>query len=471
MPVIYNSKAIIPAPFVSISKEYIKSDNGDTIGSTYVITLSSKLVSYKGSPNSTKTFWTNTGYPADEVLADNKHFPSILRKIEGLRILFADEGKTLDIQPYDGSASITCNPRVRSLQFPQGQWVYLAEYTITLEADVIYVNGQAVNEDDGTDVVNYKVSRAQDSWNIEPANDNQLTYRLTRTVGATGKKFYNSSGSLVQAAYLNAKDYVTNRLTLGLNTARITDSVLNLSGTAQAFNYVRAENIDEKGGSYSVTETWLVYDPAGGAKAVEEFNIVARQSEEGRVNVTIDGTINGLFERNGSFTITTDKYTNALAKYNEVYPNFLTRAQNYSGTTLNSNPLTKQVTHNVTNGSINYSWSYDNRPSNSIAGAISEVISVTFGNPTDVFAKIPVLGRAAGPVLQSIGTVTERTKGLNIEAVMQAATPSYTPTAPDTDLIVLAFTPIATQVFLTKDDETWNPYTGRYTRTVGWTYQ
>ena len=62
----YDGKALIPAPFVSISKEYNALDDGTPVGSTYSIVLHGTLLSFKGSPSSSGTFWESTDYPPDE---------------------------------------------------------------------------------------------------------------------------------------------------------------------------------------------------------------------------------------------------------------------------------------------------------------------------------------------------------------------------------------------------------------------
>ena len=42
-------------------------------------------------------------------------------KQAALRKPLADGGKTLDIVPFDGSASLVCNPRINRIEFPSGE--------------------------------------------------------------------------------------------------------------------------------------------------------------------------------------------------------------------------------------------------------------------------------------------------------------------------------------------------------------
>jgi len=133
---------------------------------------------------------------------------------------------------------------------------------------------------------------------------------------------------------------------------------------------------------------------------------------------------------------------------------------------LNAVPVSNVNGKNPQTGVITYSYSYNNRPSNMIAGALSEVVTVTDIYPGDVFAQIPILGRAEGPILQAINTYTARQRQLSIEAVMTPGT-----LVPDSSAIVVIATPTGTQVFKSNDQVSYSVNTGRYTRQVAWTYE
>lgn len=475
MPVIYNSKKIIPAPFISIRKEYNTREDGAQIGTVWNISVEGKIVAYKGSPNSSGTFWTTSGYPADETLTDTQMMASIIRKQEALRQLFATEGQTFEAQPWDGSPSLKCNPRVRSIEFPKGgptSWYDRCDFIINLEADIIYVNGQAQGEDSG-DILNYKVSKASEEWNMEPADDLSRTFRLTHTVSANGKRFYDDTGALTQTAWENAKDYVLNKIGLGINSARMECPGVLDATTLQAFNYVRTQHINELGGSFQVTETWICFNPDGVAPAIEEFTVTARTSEDRKTTVNIEGQVKGFEVRNNNtYALTSTRYANADSKWTgTILPALLTRCQNYSGVTLTSTPLSTLVGYNEFSGIITYNYQYDNRPSTSVPGAITESITVIDNNPSDIFASLVVLGRASGPVLQSIGTTTSARRTIQIEAQLPAKTVSSTPSKPNTDSIVLSNRPSGTIVFLSEDNISWSENTGKYSRTTTYTWE
>jgi hypothetical protein len=463
MPVLYDGNAIIPAPFVRIAKDYQKADDGSIVGSIFNISIQGKLICDKGSPNSSGQFWTASGYPPDETLTVNQFLKSLLAKQAALRAIFAVEGKTLEIVPLDGSTPFKFNPRVKDIQFPAGNWTIESEYEITLEAD-----------GDSPEDANH-IAKASEEWAIEQTDDRQITFRLTHTVGAVGKRFYDSTGALTSPAWQRAKDYVLNKIGLGLDSSQMAaDGVLN-ADSLRAYNYARAEQVNKLGGSFQVTETWLCFDPGSDAPAVEEFTVTTVKDETGRTKVGIEGNVQGLRQRdNSSYALITDRYTNANSKWTSaVLPNLFTRCQSYSGVTLNVKPLNTRVGRNQVAGTITYSYDFDDRPTPSTSGAISEVISVIDDGAVDLFAKIPVLGGGPfGTILQDIGTFTEKKRQILIEIQMPCATQSFTPTQPTTTSIVNSLLPVGNlQTFIDKDSVSWVERTGKYSRSVGVTWK
>lgn len=463
MALIYGGKKLIPASLINVEKEYQKTEDGTIIGSVFVLTLKNKIVSYKGSPTSSGTWWTTSGYPPDETITQDKRLASMLRKEEAIRQLFANEGQVLDVQPLDGSPSLKCNPRVRSIAFAEGTWTEVCEYTIVLEADVVYINGTALGEDALTPYI----SSANEDWQIE-FGDVQETFRITHNVSAVGKRFYNDAGTLVKPAWKQAQDYVLPLL--GIDATRLTASgVLNLPDYFGVVNHARTESVNELAGSYSVSETWIGCSGA----AFEEYTIETHIDESNKVTANIQGTVTGLELRAFSpYGVTQSKITSAAGYFTTyVNGNMLNRIQTTTGLVFNPAPLTQVVTRNIIGGTIGYNYEYNNRPSNTIAGALSESIELTYINQGNVIAQVPVIGRTTGPVLQSLNANTALGLQLSIEVVVSGASYGSTPSKPNLNPLVTTYTPVAGQVYKVSDRETWNPSTGRASRQVEWTYE
>lgn len=483
MPIYYNSKALIPAPLVDIVKNYQRNASGEVIGCTFSLTVIGTCLPDKGSPNSTGVFHTTSGYPADEAIVADSKMASLLRKQDAIRELFSEHGHSFEIQPLDGSQPIKCNPRIISINFPNGQWFSRCEYTITMEADVLYPQ----QEDTFTQYLN----DAEESWQLESGeiyendgvNTNQLTtYRLTHTVSAVGKRFYDSTGSQPKQPWEYAQEYVLGRL--GLDNAIIASSgVHNLPSYYTGYNHVRSSNTNESAGAFSVTETWII---ASGT-SLEEYNIESVSNiTDPLKHVTIQGNINGYEQRDSNYQITTTKWQNASTRFSVASGLALGRAQTYSGYTLNVNPINTSVGRNPIAGTISYSFEFDDRPSNVVSGALSEIISIVDNYGTNVVGVIPVIGRTRGPVLQNIGTSEATTRQLSIELVMpratfnnnslsdlQSALFSQRPTAAVSGIVEAAnpTTFGATKVYITNHTENWEPKSGRYSKQISWIYE
>lgn len=474
MSVSYNGKKIIPGPFASISKNYVTTDDGRKISSGFQITLEGTLVAYKGSPTTSGTFWELSGYPPDEVIGQDSYLTAILRKQEALRELFADEGKSFEIQGYDGAAPLKANPRLAGpIDFRRGSpisWVHKCEFTVTLLADVIYINGTSIGEDDD-ELTQYHIDKFTENWNIESADENSRTFRLTHQLSAKGKRFYDEAGTLTQEAWENARDYVLVRTGLGIDaTQMIASGVLDLN-TYTAYNYLRNQSVNEAGGEFSVAETWLCFNNSGGYHAIEEFSVNTRIGEDNKVSVGVEGNIKGLELRdNTTRALVSTRWENASGKWDEVSGLLSDRASNLSGYSLHPTPMNRTIGRNEINGVVNYSYEYNNRPTAFINGAVSEVINISYDNPCDIFAEIPIVGRAAGPLLQDMETKTSRKRNLSIEYVMASSGQSLLVEG-DTDALVALYTPSAYQVFKSKDTPTFSPTTGRGSRNVSWTIE
>lgn len=474
--ILFKGNKIIPAPFFSAQKEYQRGNDGTVVGSIWNITLNGELISYKGSPSSDGTFWTNTGEPADEVIADDARFATLMRKKEALRDLFSskNDGGLLEIQPLDGSAPVKCNPRIISIAFErqsQDPMYNRLAYSIRLEADVLHIVGNENEESE--DLQNYKISSASEEWNLETEDPDTQTYRISHRIAAVGKPYYTLDGVLEKPAWEHAQSYVLDKLGVGLQSQFMVGSgVLNLD-THSAYNYVRSQTVNETNGEFSVTETWLAFN--GDYPALDDYTVESRVSaENGLTTVAVNGTVRGLETRNPTnWTLQTSKYDNAKSYFNNIVGSLHSRAATISEiNNLNPTPASTSIGRNSVAGTISYNYEFNTRGGPIFAGALSELYQESYDNPTDVFASIPVIGRALGPVLQDVGTTTGRRKRLSVSLVFSGYTYGGSlPVKPDTDSLIVSFAPIASVVALSEDQETWDYNTGRYTRNVGWTYE
>ena len=462
--------ALIPAPFVNISRDPIKTGDGRLIGVNFSITLRGTLLDSKGSPvarkNNTDLFdfenptppllggpygefymgsTAGTGSQAlSQIIPFDNKMKALLRKQEAIRSLFSKDGQTIEIVPVDGDHPIKLNPRVLSIEFSEGNWVERCEYTITLEADTLYAEGFTDKRDDDSDPIHILggekyISAITEDWSLEnneQAESNLIpnTYRMTHNVNATGKRHYDGNGDLVSEAWQQARDIVQTYLgtTHPSFPPFIGSGSLCLSELYGGFNQSITERIDESNGTYGVTETWLL---ASGI-ALETYNTTIRTgSQDPFITVSIDGNITGLNTvpacargtlSAGAGLSTSTAYQNAALKYREltgsglfgINSSVFKRVNSSVGIAMNGNPTSVSVASNEAQGTISYNLEFNNRPLNCVTGAISESITINDTYPGDVFASIPVLGRRTGPVLQYIGTRTEYRRSFSIDLTM-----------------------------------------------------
>lgn len=290
-------RKITPAPLVTISKNYEINSEGTKRGTTYSITLTGTLIPFRGSPSGNFTdiedsFWTLSGDPPDQtVVGGNEDFNRLLRKQEALRWLFSEDGGSLEWQPADGQPPVKCFPKILSVNFSEGQWVNRVDYTIELEAPWILINGILPIEDSfSTDLISSSV----ETWSFEEiqGRENQQ-HRVIHEVNAQGVLGYDGVGDFFEnkQAWEHAKDFVDARV-----SGIIDDDIMfaALGATNKTFGRnTRVIRIDKDGGTYGVTEEWLLSDFT--TYEEEQFTVDYIQAQD-EFNVTYQGVIHGVFQ-------------------------------------------------------------------------------------------------------------------------------------------------------------------------------
>jgi hypothetical protein len=481
-------KRLIPAPLININKTYQTSADGTIIGKTYTINVIGTIVAHMGSPLSDGSWWTAGGYPSDEDIAAESRLKAVMRKQQAIRQLFQLQGGLFEIQSADVFTPLKFYPRVVSIDFPEDIWYERSNYTITLQCEEIY----GINDSD--EFVEY-IESATEEWSIDTNEEPQAvgastTYTVTHSVGAVGKTFYDDSGQVFRP-WQYAEKYVLPRLGFDRVMA-ISSGVNNLPSYYNGWNHRRSNQVDKKGGGYSVTESWLM---ASGS-AIEEFEISTNAAlDTPRNRVSIQGSVTGFELRDSDdiSEITQTKWANAQTKFTWASGIAYIRAQQYSGlTNLNIEPLSMVIGRNPLQGTINYTIEYDDRPMKLIEGAKSESINIADNIGGELFASVFVLGRTRGPVLQDLGTKPANTRTLTVEIVVNPPTfidrtvgtmqqlmwnqkPSNNAQfSTNLNNLITAADPTsigATTVFQDQPQENWDFIEGRYSYTCTWTYE
>ena len=509
----YGDYTFSPVPIISINKEIQSAGDGQALGTLFALSLEGSL-----APGATGV----------------NGIANITEEQDRLMAAFAASGQGYEFKvSCGGSDFIKCFPRIKSLNFEAGPWVDVSKYTIELEYDRDFAADMGApwnNEHkSGSGMREPLISSAEESWSIEPTEQNFFHFELaqsgkptfietcppsfsvTHNISAVGKPFI-VSGVLADGGYAwqQASGYVIPRL--GFDNEKVTKNgaiCFDQNGALVISNHARTVNFGELDGNYSVTESWTVYSSgiwSSGINALganDSWDVGVESSLESSlttVNVqgTVTGQASGLFCSDNSaggsdppiYEIVKSKYANAKEYLDNISDDiFWARAHHFaSGVStrgVNPIPISKSLGHNPSQGTITYNYRYDDRPGVCLTGAKTTDISMSDTNATDVFAELTVLGRAPGPVMQSIGTVTSKKREVTLDATMEVNSiicdcPSATGQMPsvEAETILLTFRPdicgadhgLNLTIFKHLDSENWNPTTGKYARQMGWTY-
>lgn len=487
----YGGNDLSPVPFITIDKTFQKNQAGMAVGTLITVTLRGTIIDLDGN------------------------LPGILNEqIRYIRSTFDKDGKYFEIT-CNGETLFEGYPRiVQSISFQESpdNWVFTCPYSVVLEFDnephdvnTNYVPVSGENIGTAAALMPPYISDETDSWsfefdqqiakydlNISGSPDvNNSIIRATHDVSAIGKSHYDGpqlTGTMALKAWEWAKSYVGTKLNQS-PFIPLASGLLNINtGSWGIYDHFRVQRVSETEGSFGISETYVLSSDTNGV--IEDFNVEVRTNlTDVFTSVNIQGTIQGLESRTyglepTGFTISTTKFANATGYFNNIKDGILIfpRAQSIvasDGVNLNSEPLTKIVGKSPTKGTVTYQYEFNNRPSNCIAGAKQESIQISDENPSDVFSKIVVMGRAQGPILQSFNTVTEFRRTVSIDALvspptgctLSILTGGNNPNSSVTSLLCTFESDLRTRynkVYKERDNTNWSPKDGRFSRSVTW---
>jgi len=281
-------------------------------------------------------------------------------------------------------------PRINGPVFEEGTWVDRVNFTFSAERD-------SVEEGSG-------IQSFTETWAFEE-DDNQRSVTVQHDVNAIG---INSNPSGINNAVTNARSFVLART--GYDKVPTSHPVfVQASGTisvpSNAFEALRSESIDIQAGSFGVTERFILSSGNFIHTRTAQFNIEA----DGVTTVSLNGNIRGLGRKGDDIA-----YQRALIVYDDLRPLFPADASGiyseFSGdaTLFTTNPLQNNVTKNRFLGTVDYSVSFDDSPSNNLPSGIQEFsISTQVQEPIRIFASFLIMERALGPVVQDVATSNE----------------------------------------------------------------
>ena len=486
MPVIYKDKALVPAPFVNITTNKDYGEDGTLLKTSFVVTLNGKLFSYMGGLMASGTEGREPDLAVTPLQRQNKIQEKQALLLEHFK---QEEGKTdedpgwIEIDGWENASSIIkFKPRIKSIDFKEGSWTDYVEYTIQLETDTMKIGSSTIGEPQNETELEKQV---QESWQVDQSDESGRSFKLTHTLSVGSKRFYDTTewkeayDQCKKAIKKKLKGKVSEITDLGPEKNENLDTYFqgNLFGAnAKLYDYNVSLTSDEGTGKVNASETWTLYDtentasPIGTAPAIEEYSIEASNSGESFFTAKISGTIKGL-----KTTDANSRYTNALAKWASVKPEVLNRIKVYypaiPGSDVDRASTSSSVGTSFNNGVITYSYEYQERvlpPGFIVEDYISFDFNIARTNPVDIgaprqYAVIPVLGRAAGPVVQPLNSAPERGVTVTLNFVRKQPN-RYT--VPDINQIYSLMQAAVGINTLTTFEDAFNYTSGKYTATA-----
>ncbi len=502
-----------PVPAISISQDYQRDGGGRQIGITVGIGIEGKIFSGSG------------------ISGINK----LLMLESGLRKAFSVDGGDLTVGCGSFTSLFSGIKITRySANKTENNWTTTIDYSIDLQSEVA-MTGSGV----------FLVSSTQDDWNIEtidensyaftPLNLNQIAlngslslergsdypfFRISRTVGAVGKYMGDKTNPITGAntAIQHAKEWVKWHTNNSPKTHEIING-LNL------YNFVRSVSSSDAEGSYRITDNWIA--TKNKIPYSESFTCESSLDSSMTRTVTVQGTVKGLEAFNSgalysgtivdgkldnsfgdpyaatrSLSNSGSKIYNAMSGYSGIKCQLYARAQMLASTGISCGfsfnttfgraenllhpiPVSTTEGFNPYEGTVTYNYSYNNRPQNIIANALSETLSVDDVGSTPLVASLFVLGRRLGPILQDLGTITASTRSVTFEVVFPKPSSLRDLHFPGASLasinnVIDSFDPErfmadssitqGIKSYITQNTTNWNLSEGRLNRTKQWTW-
>ena len=573
MPIIVTKSGIeynlVPAPLVTFNKQVYNNVGRPGFGSDYTVTLQGTLLPTHGNPTTTglsTADWTrSSNVESEEVVALSglQLLDVTIKKQEYIRNLFTNPtisgiAQPIKVQIKGWNEAGAGSPGsglifygfVDDLSFDSdSRWANPTTYTVNLRTSSFISSANVGTFQIGNENVQsgYWISNLTDTFDIQEDGRSTLTFRdvvggmkkidkidkvysINRSITAVGSPVYDTGGGYLNglSPWQQASGFLHAYLKVGsgnlyeTNLSGIKSNTLGqfTNGLYKAANFVYQESIDKEAGSYSITETFLLY--SGLSPVIENITINHDVAENGINTVAVQGTIQGLNTISGFFH-SGNAFINAYTYLTGVIDTGVPSTAYYyargimrgvSNLTenfvpwLHPRPLSKSFAHDLNAGSISYTYSFDDRPANIIPGSISESIQINDTYPGELFSVTPVIGRSQ-PVLQYLNSRSEYKRNLSINITMGQTgdptflnvnnvgnisdsasrrsvlqrmfineKPSISQTAALNDIFQAAnpvndptFTVANGKCFHSAPTETWDPRTRNYSYSIEWTYE
>ncbi|NBQ16899.1 hypothetical protein EBU24_01135 [bacterium] len=417
MAITLNGFELIPTPFISISQQSEYRENGEIKTITKQIDLKGKIIAVDPVQGEQEPIGTN--YEID------KHKLALIRdKIKSIELALTHDTDEININTSINGPHLSGKFKLKSKNFQINEASLVCDYTISLEQIVL------------------DTQEPDETWSLDPADEYNRFVKINR------------SRSIQVKSAISGSPPIENDYKLAMDKIALTTSIADASKyftlpTENSYNKTTSYSVNVYKNTVDCNESWILSkDPF----IIEQTYTTKESFDSAYKSASLQGNITG-YEGNGK-----TKYQNALDKFNLIKD--WTIGQTYLIGDISGKLRSVSIGTNKISGSITYSLEV----LQGIEKENERFKSVTWTDnpPIDTFSVIPAIGKEVGPIIQKISSKKNGVKTVNIEVLYNDG--SRTP--PD----VSSYAPIATEIFVEKDDMTFDYKTKKVTRSVVWNY-
>ena len=427
MTITLNGNEIRPTPLVTISQQSEFTDNGEIKTVIRTIELKGKILAIDPVAGEAE--------PTGDALTVDKTKLGLLRdKIATLEGLVTHKIDDIYISTTISGPHLGADDKfkLKSKNFQINQASLICDYTISLE--------QIITDKTFPD----------ETWSLDPADEYGRFVKINRTRSIQVKS--------IETTDPTKKDYNLAMEKLKPSTSILDASTYLTVPTGGVYNKTTSYSVNTYKNSVECNESWII---STNPYVIEQTTTTKESSESIYKSASLQGTITG-YEGEGK-----TKYANAEDKLKAIK-----KANPWEiGKTYTIGSITGKVKSisegsNVISGVITYS--VDISEGIEETGERTKSITWTDTPPLINFASIVAIGKLDGPIIQKLTTKKNGVKTVNVEVLYNEPIDSLGKIKIPTD--VDSYKPNSTDMFVEKDDVTYDYKTGKITRSVVWNY-
>jgi hypothetical protein len=432
MAMTLNEMELIPTPLMTISQQSEFKENGEVKTITRQVELKGKILAVDPVQGEQEPIGAT---PLD---IDKKKLSLLRNKIANLESVLVHDINNINITtPIVGPnlsqlPNLTEKFKLKSKNFQINEASLICDYTISLEQIVL------------------DTQEPDETWSLDPADEYGRFVKINRTRS-------------IQVKSIETEDPTEIDYNLAIKKLKPSTSIVDASTyltvpTGGLYNKTTSYSVNTYKNSVECNESWVI---STNPYIIEQTTTTKESSESIYKSASLQGTITG-YEGEGK-----TKYANAEDKLKAIK-----KANPWEiGKTYTIGSITGKVKSisegsNIISGVITFS--VDISEGIEETGERTKSITWTDTPPLINFVSIVAIGKEQGPIIQKLTTKKNGVKTVNVEVLYNEPVDSLGKIKIPTD--VDSYKPNSTDMFLEKDDVTYDYKTGKITRSVVWNY-